>query len=193
VAKIVFHDWESCCIRREIDVEKHYANFQVVAHSLRGCHLCKFYFRPRGRHSGSGRRARGFGKKDERIGYATNPGTTCCGYFSRCREGATKQAHNQNCPREGNNSGNHGNDSSDQGNNSGNQDNNSSSHGNNSGSQDNNSGGHGNGSGTQGNNSAGHGDDSGTQDNNSGGHGNDSGNHGNNARANPDARCARCA
>jgi len=47
---------------------KVYANFQVVAHRLRGCHRRKFHFRPGAGHPGPGRRARGLAPKDERNG-----------------------------------------------------------------------------------------------------------------------------
>jgi hypothetical protein len=93
MAKIVFHDWKSCCVRWEIGVEKRYANSQVVAHGLRGGFLCKFHFRPRGRHSDASRPARGFGPKNGRIGQATNPSAASCRHAFRRREGATSARH----------------------------------------------------------------------------------------------------
>ena len=82
VAKIVFPDRKSCCIRRQFGVKKHHANFQVAAHGLRGCLSCEFHSRPRGRHSGSSRRPRGVGSKDGGNGLAFKPagaGGDCTG------------------------------------------------------------------------------------------------------------------
>jgi hypothetical protein len=93
MAKIVFPDWKSCCIQREIGVKKRHANSQVVARGLRGGYLCQFHFRPCSRHSGAGRPARGFGPKNGRIGQATNPSAASCRHAFRRREGATSARH----------------------------------------------------------------------------------------------------
>ena len=211
--KIGFRDWKSCCVRREIGVEKRHANFQVVAHGLRGGFLCEFHIRPRGRHSDASRPACGFGPKNGRIGQARNPGAARFGHFSWCREGESKQTRNQDCPRQGNDTSGQSNHSGSHGNGSSSQDKNSNNQGNDPGNQSNYSSSHGNGSGSQGNNSGNHSNDAGNQGNNSGdpgnatrsqgsktnnrgnatgGPNNNSGNQANDARANPNACGTNC-
>jgi hypothetical protein len=73
MAKIVFPDWKSCCIRRKFGVKKHHANFQVAAHGMRDCFSCEFHSRPRGRHSGSSRRPHGGRSKNGGNGLAFKP------------------------------------------------------------------------------------------------------------------------